>query len=177
MNKLDDKIKNHRINFSATDLGKLNYRYLMNNTQIEVDPEVVEMYNRICRQYHFRLNVKDGLPANITPVAINILLEFEAAFPEYSIDDVCDMLVKHLYHERKNVANKELLWDLFGQIILDSLLYRVPHGSKMCINCGRRFVPRSHAHKFCAKCARQRKLARDREIQAERRIIAKQALS
>ena len=154
----------------------MNYHYLMNNAQIETDRDVIDMYNKVCRQYHFRLNIRDGLPANITPVARNILKEFEDAFPSYSINDICDMLVKHLYHERRNVKSKELLWDLFGGMILDNLLNKVPHNSKMCKTCGRRFVPRSHAHKYCTKCAKIRKMIYDREFHAERRVV-KQMLS
>lgn len=158
INKLENKIIRTRLNFKATNLGKLNYHYLMNNEDVEIDPAIIEKYQEIGRKYHFRLNIKpevDDKPLNLNIVVINIMKEFMEVNPAYSFSDITDMLVKYLFHEKKNVTKKDMFWNVFGWEVVKNLMNKVPRDSKQCLVCGRRFVPTNNKQKYCPGCAEE----------------------
>lgn len=158
VNKLESKIIRTKLSFKATNLGKLNYHYLMNNEDVTIDPEITDKYEKICRKYHFRLNIKpeeSDKPLNLDAVVVNIMKEMLAVNPAYSFSEITDMLVKYLYCERKNVKNKDMFWQVFGWEVFKNLKNKVPKDSKQCEYCGKRFVPNSPAQKYCSSCAQK----------------------
>lgn len=175
VNRLEDKIVNPRLNYKSTRLGKLNYRYLMNNEQIGIDQRIIDKYNEIGKTYHYRLNIpKSGedLPANLNAVVLNIRKEFETAFPEYSLLTISDMLVRNMYHDRTMVTKKDMLWQVFGDFIVENLKMKVPRKSIQCILCGTRFVPNSNAQKFCPECYSKRRKEYKKDWMKEYRYAA-----
>lgn len=157
INKLEDAIVKTRLSFKATNLGKLNYHYLMNNEDVIIDRAVIEKYEELGRKYHFRLNIKeDGEPANLNAVVNDIRQEFLEVNNNYSFSEITDMLVKYLYAERKNVAKKDMFWQVFGWEVLSNLENKLPRESKQCAICGTRFVPSNNRQKYCPKCAQEK---------------------
>lgn len=164
VNRLEDKILNPRLSFTASNLGKINYHYMMNNEQIKIDERVVLMYTEVGRKYHFRLSAEreDGIPVNLLAVVNNIRKEFQQAFPEYTLSSISDMLVKYLWGKRKNVVKKDMFWQVFGDFVVVNLKRKVPRDSIMCPQCGKRFVPSNGVQKLCPECQRERRLAQKR---------------
>lgn len=180
INKLENKIIRTRLNFKATNLGKLNYHYLMNNEDVEIDQAIIDKYQEIGRKYHFRLNIKPEVsdkPLNLNIVVLNIMKEFMNVNPAYSFSDITDMLVKYLYHERKNVSKKDMFWNVFGWEVLKNLKNKVPKNSKQCVICGTRFVPNGNRQKYCPACAKKAYANHRAEWTKERRESQKQYIA
>lgn len=155
VNRLEDKIINPRLSFTASDLGTINYRYMMNNEQIRIDNRVIDMYKDVGSKYHFRLSAEreeDNVPINMDAVVVNIRREFQNAFPEYSLSSITDMIVKYLWAKKKNVVKKDMFWQVFGDFVVSNLRRKIPKHSIMCDVCGARFVPASGIQKTCPKC-------------------------
>lgn len=156
VNRLEQEITEPRLKFTATNLGKLNYHYLMNNEDVEIDPQIIEKYYELGRKYHYRLNMKEnGEPYNINIVTEQIIKEFLAVNPAYSFLDITDMLVKYLYCEKKNVTRKDMFWEVFGWEVYKNLKNKVPKDSKQCLVCGKRYVPTNNKQKYCPACAKE----------------------
>lgn len=154
VNQLESKIINPRLCYKATNLGQFNYRYLQNIEGIKIDQRIIDKYTEVSKKFHFRLNMKkdeDG-PTNLNAVVLNIRKEFQEIDPSLSLSDISDMLVEYLYNVKKNVAKKEMLWQVFGEFIVKNLKAKVPKDSIQCEKCGARFVPSEPGQKYCSKC-------------------------
>lgn len=157
VNSLEREIIEPRLNFKATNLGKLNYHYLMNNEDVVIDPEIIHKYEEIGKRYKYRLNItdKDEEPCNLSAVVEDIIKEFLSVNTEYSFSDITDMMVKYLFHDKQNVTRKEMFWQVFGWEVVKNLMNKVPKQSKQCLICGSRFVPNGNRQKYCPACAKR----------------------
>lgn len=156
VNRLEGEIINPRLNFTLANLGTINPHYMMNNEQIEIDQEVIDVYTKLCRKFHFRLNITEDedIGKMLHPLVMDIREQFMSTENEYSLTDICDMLIKHLYIDRQNVAKKEMFWQVFGDIVVKNLKRKIPEASIQCTECGKRIVPTSNAMKYCPQCAK-----------------------
>jgi two-component sensor histidine kinase len=147
IDSLEKLIKNTPLRYEIKNFGKFNYRNLMKNKFIEIDDIVIDTYNKLNRKYHYQIEQK-----NKENVAYIIkLIKDELLSLEYDVNDVCDMLVRELFSNRKT-KNKELLFQCFGDIIVENLKRNIPENSIQCEKCGERFAPNSPNQKLCDVC-------------------------
>lgn len=147
VNRLNKEFKNTPLKFDVKNFGKLNYKYLMSNSNIEIDDNVIDIYKKLNREYHFKLNQKNQGNVNyITKQIREKLLSLN-----YSETEITDMLVKYLYSIKKT-PYKEILWSCFGCVIVNNLKNNVPLESVQCEKCGDRFIPNYPNRKLCDKC-------------------------
>ena len=179
VNSLEREIVEPRLSFKATNLGKLNYHYLMNNEDVVVDPAIIAKYTEIGRRYKYRLNIVDDNeePCNLSAVVENIIKELLAVNVEYSFSEITDMLVKYLFHDKQNVTRKEMFWQVFGWEVLKNLMNKVPKQSKQCLICGTRFVPNGNRQKYCPACAQKAYADNRAQWTKERREHQKQYIA
>ena len=166
VNMLDDVIPNPRLNFSSVDITEVDYRLLMNDVDIDFDVEfnengqlnedktdpLIVKYTELNRKYHYKINMKD---MDVDTVKCNTVssLRQSLMFKDiakdireellkfgYSESQVCDILVKYLYHIKKS-KHKEVLWFCYGKYIYENLERKVKKPTKtiQCIDCGEWF--------------------------------------
>ena len=172
VNLLEDRIINPRLSFKNCNFGHVNYEYLIHDMGIDIDPKVIEKYTEIGKKYHYRLNIKedDISPANINLVTMNIKKEIEEVAPEYSWQEICDMIAKHLYFVKQNVQKKDLFWQLCGWQIVENLKMNLENAIKNCEICGARFVPSNNRQKYCIHCGKEQKIRTNRENMKMKRL-------
>lgn len=150
VNQLDEIIPNKRMSFSAKNIGVFHYEYMLQNptAKIAVAPEVSELYGEIEKQYRYSINFYED-ESNFAYVRKSILERF--AKLDYSMEQICDMLVKHLFYSKQS-RRKNVFWMCFGEMVLANLQRNLPKGSIQCKKCGERFIPVLPQQKLCMGC-------------------------
>jgi len=150
VNKFDKEFKNIPLRFEIRNFGRLNYIYLMCNDNIEIDENVIAIYNQLNKEYHYKINQKNQ--KNVCYIIKTIREKILSL--GYSEIEITDMLVKYLYAVRKT-SHKEVLWQCFGHIIVENLNNNIPKDSVQCERCGNRFIRKSNNHIYCNSCSEE----------------------
>lgn len=166
VNKLCRLIPNPRINTRKLGLQPINHEYLMHDSNIKTDENLIKRYTELNNTYHFKVSMKDEFQNNLQYLATLVRKELSAF--GYSDSEVSDMLVKYLY-EKKNRKAKELLWFCYGNYIVENLKNNL-HVKKtkdvQCIDCSEWFETdiyskscrcKSCQHEYRKLCDRERK--------------------
>jgi len=146
-------------------IGKFYYKYLMNNPQIEINEEVIRFYQQMDKtKNEFFKKCKNLEREAIQAMYADLRQKFMKEFPEYSIKDIVDMLLLHF----KKKANKLLLWELFGHVIVKNIRKNLSKIKKLrekqqnnglqyiqCAGCGKEIVKNSNSQKYCKRCAKK----------------------
>lgn len=152
VNKIYDRIPNKPINTRGMDLGKIDYKMMMENSNIICSKEVSELYNELNKQYRYMINMKDEYIDNLRYVACKIRDEFSRF--GYSYETITDMLVEYLYGRDKRY--KQLLWFCYGQYVVNNLAKNISVKKTkviQCIDCGEWFeVDISSKRIRCDEC-------------------------
>ena len=151
VNQLEHIVPNKRMSFTAKNIGVFRYRYMLSDPtkKVELSQDIIDLYDKIEKQYRYSINFYDD-ESNFAYIRDTVLRRFDEL--EIERRDVCDMLVKYLFHS-KNSKRKNVFWMCFGDIVLENLKANVPSGSVQCRKCGERFVPLVPQQKICADCA------------------------
>jgi len=158
VNNLDDIIPNKRMVFSAKNLGAFRYRYMLSDPgrNITVEPQIVKLYDDVEKQYRYSISFYDD-DTNYGYVRDSILHKFGEL--DHSLNDVCDMLVKYLFHTKQS-KRKNVFWMCFGDMVYENLHRNIPSGSIQCRKCGERFMPVTPQQRVCSKCSTYKPVAR-----------------
>lgn len=159
VNRLVDIIANPKLNFNATNLGAYDHKMLMNNPDIEVKDEVIEKFEYLKRNKK-RL-MKEHRDGKYKEFYIDSYIRRELLKIGYSIDDTVDMIIE--YCQSKKIANKKIIWDSFGDIVVKNIKSNVPENTKLCDVCGERFEITNNRGIYCERCAIEEVRRRDRE--------------
>lgn len=147
VNKLRKIIKKKRLSFKQ--FHSFHYQNLMHYPERKlVDCDLISKYEELSRHYRYRININNDGESNLSYLASNIrtqLLQYG-----YDAIDTADILVQFLYGN--NLNNKSILWACFGDIILENLKKHINPREIYCKKCGKRFIPKSNAHKYCDTC-------------------------
>lgn len=166
VDSFNKRIKSPTLRFSIKNFGTLNFRNLMNNKFIKIDDDVIEKYNDLNQKYHFKVEQKNKDNVNYIVSQIKKeLLNFN-----YSEIEITDMLVRHLYSHKKT-PHKEILWQCFGDVLVNNLKNNIPANSIQCEKCGERFVPKNNKQKYCDECAKKHKNELNKKYREENRKI------
>lgn len=170
VNKLYDIVPNVQINTRKLKIDEIEYDKMMFDVNTKVDKNVIEIYDRLNKQYRYKFNIVDERVANDSFVKQTILKEFEKT--GYSAIEITDMLVKHLYS--KNKRYKQLLWFVYGEYIVENLKHHVvikPTKKVQCVDCGELFeVYVRNAKKVrCDSCQKVFRKQFQKELMKKRR--------
>lgn len=167
VNRFDTLIDNPKFRWSATNVGKFDYKMLMKNKKIEVDDQIIERYkelnkikNRLFNEERDRKKKEHFIDKYIR----NELLKINK-----NVECLTDVLVKYLYITK--AQNKTTLWNSFGDVIIKNLQTNIPSNTKLCEVCGERFEYNEKCKtlpKYCEECAKEVKMQYDRQYQAEK---------
>lgn len=172
VNKIYDRIPNKPINTRGMNLGKIDYKVMMENSNIICSKEVSELYDELNKQYRYMINMKDEYIDNLRYVACKIRDEFSKF--GYSDETITDMLVEYLYGRDKRY--KQLLWFCYGQYVVNNLkknneaekelkeenrkIKYKPTKTIQCIDCGEWFEVDINNKRACRcnECQHQKQL-------------------
>ena len=131
VNKIYDRIPNKPINTRGMDLGKIDYKMMMENSTIICSKEVSDLYDELNKQYRYMINMKDEYIDNLRYVACKIRDEFSKF--GYSDETITDMLIEYLYGRDKRY--KQLLWFCYGQYVVNNLEKNINVKKTKVIQC------------------------------------------
>lgn len=171
VNKLETLIPSPNITIKKITDGKskrveqYDYRLLMNNPDRQIDTKgnpIVSKYCELARTYYLRTSAVDCstevlMKSNIKQQLVygNIIKEVTTALSEFGLSDVdvADVLIKYLYCDNKNSGYKDLLWNCYGEIILNNLKSNKEkcNFSKdvQCVDCGEWFYVNKKDNNTC----------------------------
>lgn len=135
VNKIYTRIKDLPINANSIEFDALDYRKLMSNSNITCSKEVSSLYDKLNKEYRYKIDMKDEYADNLRYVACLIRDEFSKL--GYSDEMITNMLVDYLYGNDKRY--KQLLWFCYGQQIVNNLEHNLdikPTKYIQCIDCG-----------------------------------------
>ena len=178
VNQLESVVPNKRMSFTAKNVGRFEYRYMLSryHTKVNIDSAVISLYDEAEKQYRFSLSYSDSYFDEENTNAIYIRNVILKSFAElgYSLSEVNDMLVKHLFRNMTS-KRKALFWLCFGDIVLDNLRRNLPAHSKQCVKCGKRFVPSAPNQRLCKLCGTYQPVAKRKKAEAAQKPKRKQA--
>ena len=168
VNKLDKMIPNPRINCRKLGLGQIDYRFMMNNPDIEckvsftdkgkliveeTDPLIVR-YCELNKMHHFALDstlkFDNTFSAEVMSKSqVRHDMKYKKVYDEikeelsrfgYTDCEVADILVKFLYGVKQS-KHKSALWLCYGDIIVENLerYFKPQTKAVKCIDCGQWF--------------------------------------
>lgn len=148
VNQIFERILDKPINTRGLKLDELEYPKLMKRGNIVCPKEVSDLYNRLNKEYHYKINMKDEYSDNFHYVACDVRAEFSKT--GYSDEMIADMLVHYLYGKKKR--SKQLLWFCYGQYLVHNLQKNVKVNKTkdiQCVDCGEWFEVNSKAVRIC----------------------------
>ncbi|WP_368859126.1 hypothetical protein [Cohnella sp. GbtcB17] len=166
IDRLGKLIPNVRIQFSAAQIGKLDYRLLMSKPDREPDAAIIEAYAERDLKKHFFGKTKAGDGEDTQQGYLYVKIRKELLEINDDIDAVVDVLVAYLYGLKQS-SYKTTLWSSFGDILVRNLKKNVPmkldDGHIMCESCGERIIKTSRNQKKCEPCAAKANREQTRE--------------
>lgn len=158
VNQLQALIPNPRLQFQAKNIGTFHYQSLMQNTNVELDPQLIELYIELDQRSHFMIK-HDEDPA-LLQVYQHIrtqLVNLSQKEPSY----IADVLVEYLYVHKKS-SYKTTLWECFGDILVQNLHRNVSTHLAQCECCGERIELTSNRQKYCQHCKLENRRAQNK---------------
>lgn len=164
VNKIYDRIPDKPVNTRHMQLGSIEYKDMMGGRDTTCCKEVSELYDKLNRQYRYRINMKEEYMDNLRYIACGIREEFSRL--GYPDETIADMLIEYLYGRNKRY--KQLLWFCYGTYIVKNLEKNVKvKNTKViqCIDCGEWFEVDSRNMKKirCDSCQREYRKQWDRK--------------
>jgi DNA-directed RNA polymerase subunit RPC12/RpoP len=149
VNLLDNIIKNKRIKYHLVNFGRFDYRYLMYNSNVDLNYDLISEYINLNQAYHFKVNMENRNNTNINYIADEIKSKLNKY--SFSESDIVDILVKYLYAV-KSSKSKAALWFCYGDIIVKNLKRNIGNKLNICESCGVRYEKTSNNQKYCENC-------------------------
>lgn len=135
-------------NFNAERLGKFDYKVLMADVDVEINVEIVEKFCDLTKNIKSTVTEYDK---NGNYSAILNDVKKEMLKTGYDEKYICDVLVKHLFHEVKSV-NKRTFWSIYGSIVYENICRNLADNLVICQRCNKRFYNETAENCHCDKC-------------------------
>lgn len=135
VNRLYNIIQNPKMNFKASNVGVVDYTRLMKNMDVEIDYEVVGMFEYLKKNK--KRIMKEHRDGKYKEYYIDNYIRKELLKVNTDMNRVVDSLITYCF--KNNIVNKGILFDSFGDVILKNLENNVQINTKLCDICGERF--------------------------------------
>lgn len=152
-------VKRLKFNFTQDNIGKFDYRVLMNNPNVKVIEEIPVTFKEIISKLNFNQKV-DNL--NGDRAMNNYLAVYEQAKKDilsmqYNKNIIIDNIIIDLFKKRKTPL-KTAFWFMFGDEVLKNIYNNIDEHFIVCQRCAKRFYRRSSNDKYCDKCKGYQKI-------------------
>lgn len=132
-------IKDVRLTFSCfKNLDKINYEYMMNDVDIELDDRIVELYDKLCLSYNSKFSNLVNKDNDNLKTYIKLVKD---KFAEIEEDEskVADILTIYLYDKKADIKKgKQIYWYVYGDYVVDNLKRNIDSDTNVCECCGKR---------------------------------------
>lgn len=149
VNKLYTIIPNKQIRFKSI-AGDYDYKNLMNNKHAKESELVINTYLELNKSKRYWLSVNESS----NEYHFNDMMRKELFKLHRSKTYVVDVLVEYLNSNNSNY--KSSLWNVFGDILYDNLIFNVGN-TIQCANCNERVEKINETTVFCKKCSEQKR--------------------
>lgn len=175
VNRLESIVPNKRMTFSARNIGKFDYKYLLSNrhAKIKVDQAVINLYLTSERRYQYAFRYDKADDTNNFAYLCDTI-QRDLMDLGYTLPEIVDMLVKSLFKDKPR-NGKTVFWACFGNIILENLKRNLPANSKQCVKCGKRFVPSAPNQRLCKACGTYKPVKKRKEARTAKTTRRKKA--
>lgn len=148
VNKLFDIIPDKRMRFTAANLGKFDYKVLMRNPIVSIDPRVIEKFKDLDARKNLSLSYGSN-EENYAFFRTTVRCELYAINP--NVNAVCDMLVAHFFRDKKS-KSLNTFWLCYGDIVFQNIRNNIKKDYIQCSCCGKRFWRTSYKNQICEAC-------------------------
>lgn len=146
------KPKSLSFSFKNDNIGKFDYRTLLNGTLPDNAEQIVERYKEVVReQLAFHKEPYDDSTNNYLAVYDDARSKIVDTFPDNNIMEIVDSIVYDIFEKHKSV-NKKAFWTMFGDIVYENIKNNLHSNSDICQKCGKRYLRQIHNQKYCPKC-------------------------
>lgn len=146
-------IKDVRLTFRCfKNLDKINYEYMMKDTNINLDNRIVELYDKLCLSYNSKFSNLVNKDNDNLKTYIKLVKD---KFAEIEDDEskVADMLTIYLYRDRiDKIKGKQIYWYVYGEYIVDNLKKNIDSDTIVCEHCGKRDLETKIINGKCEDC-------------------------
>lgn len=137
VNRIQDIVGNPKFNFQTKQLGKFNYKMLLHDQRIDTSgleaKQIIEDFKTFILESNLQLTSDEEEHNNYDYIALQIKKRLIEKY--YDEHYVCDVLVKHYFHDKKSVRKKMLI-DCFSDIINENLHKNIAGNIVFCHDCG-----------------------------------------
>lgn len=160
INKIQTIFPKHNLNFnfSKTNIGKFDYRVLLNNPASVGNEEVYQYYKALVKNLDFnraddRLSDTDKSMYNYVAVYDDCRRKFYQWGFHRGINptDLLDSLIVQIFCKKKN-ARKKAFWTMFGDDVFKNVEKNVNKSFARCTRCKNRYL-RIDDSCVCEKCS------------------------
>lgn len=152
--------------FVYNQIGTFRYDNLLGNKKIEINNIVVNEYERLNKemQEYFYKNhamTKEEISRSVWDI---MRMEFDLFCKENNIkyEDAVDMIIRYMYKPANRSRMKGLLFNVFGDVIVQNLKNNIGSNSIICSKCSRRAKKTSNRQTMCPSCADKAKKERSK---------------
>lgn len=152
VDRLFNTIQIYKFKFNASSLGSFDYRMLMYDENIpygEKERRLVAEFRK--ESSRMGCSNKQGIYDADSIYWLNIKELRKKALKYGSVQYVTDVLIRGLFHEH-HVRKKSAFWDCFGNTVYENLQNNLPSKTRLCLQCGRRFVIDKPSQQYCDAC-------------------------
>lgn len=135
-------------NFKQENIGKFDYKVLMNNHDVEILPEIADTYKKISSTLNFR-NLDDKKYNNY--IAVFDDAKQRILNMPYDKNVIIDNIIFDLFGKR-HTPLKRAFWFLFGDEVYENIKKNLEDGLDYCPRCHKRFYKTHKSQKYCSKC-------------------------
>lgn len=164
VNRIKKLYDEKQFSIKFEDKKRFDYRMLMVNPDIQVDPEVLLTYKQVTA--HAKLKVKKEELCNAPVIGDIIATMQQFSYAQY---EICDMLVKDMFKDHtvfKDPRCKEFLFQIYGDVIYENIVENKPKYGFVCVDCG---VPLEHNRGKRCRCATCQKAYRKQYLTEAKR--------
>ncbi len=171
-------------NFNFENIPRFNYRKMMNDSRIEIDNRVIEIYQKyvgLQQQAYIYNNANNFEELDEREVARltnqSLLIDFvkDIISLDINIHFAVDNIIKYVFTE-KSESGKSFLFDILGGYVYDNLCDNIKSDLtgvvrridklSVCTCCNEKFEKKSNRQKMCPNCAEEKIKERDRKRKA-----------
>lgn len=149
-------IKDVRLTFSCfKNLDKINHELMMNDTNIELDEKVVELYDKLCLSYNSKFSNLSNKDNDNLKTYIKLVKDKFSELNENE-SEVADILTIYLYRDRiDKIKGKQIYWYVYGEYIVDNLNKNIDSDTIVCEHCGKRDLETKIINGKCEDCRKE----------------------
>ena len=147
-------VKKLNFNFKNSNIGKFDYKVLMDNPNVERNDKIIELYKKETNHLNFnsKIDKMNGDKSMNSFLYVIQQAKENILNSGYTVSEIVDNLILELFVNKKSVK-KKAFWVLFGNEVFENISKNLNNNFVQCEKCKKRFYRKSAHQKYCDKCS------------------------